>query len=398
MEGSSKDKGKEKGAMRLSREGSIVGLSRGGGGAMSSSDGSHHPSLMAIAARRTSDSFGRADLFRSQEVFFPPGLKKGSVLEQSIGTMTALKDLSWVIRRFEEELRQNPDYPVAVAAITILTEVIKVSKAHTMYEVQLELREAAIQLQKCSTSISLSSGCALFTLFVTRTVENITDFEKCKSRLIERGESFREKALLSRSKIGALADRFMHDGLVVLTHGFSRVVLAVLLRAQSFHKHFTVVVSESRPDAVGTLTARRLQEAGIPVTLTTDNAVAHIMHRINFVLVGAEAVVENGGIVSRIGTYGLSILAKELKKPFYVAAESFKFTRLYPTSQSDLPDSKRVQKPLVPCPGAETLPAEVNVENPMVDYTPPQYITLLFTDLGVLTPSAISDELIKLYY
>lgn len=36
-------------------------------------------------------------------------------------------------------------------------------------------------------------------------------------------------------------------------------------------------------------------------------------------------------------------------------------------------------------------------EHPLVDYTPPSYITLLFTDLGVLTPSAVSDELIKLY-
>lgn len=35
--------------------------------------------------------------------------------------------------------------------------------------------------------------------------------------------------------------------------------------------------------------------------------------------------------------------------------------------------------------------------HPHIDYTPPQYITLLFTDLGVLTPSAVSDELIKLY-
>ena len=35
--------------------------------------------------------------------------------------------------------------------------------------------------------------------------------------------------------------------------------------------------------------------------------------------------------------------------------------------------------------------------HPVVDYTPPSYITLLFTDLGVLTPSAVSDELIKLY-
>ncbi len=36
-------------------------------------------------------------------------------------------------------------------------------------------------------------------------------------------------------------------------------------------------------------------------------------------------------------------------------------------------------------------------EHPLVDYTPPALVTLLFTDLGILTPSAVSDELIKLY-
>ena len=37
------------------------------------------------------------------------------------------------------------------------------------------------------------------------------------------------------------------------------------------------------------------------------------------------------------------------------------------------------------------------VDNPPFDYTPAEYITLLVTDLGILTPSAVSDELIKLY-
>jgi translation initiation factor eIF-2B subunit alpha len=35
--------------------------------------------------------------------------------------------------------------------------------------------------------------------------------------------------------------------------------------------------------------------------------------------------------------------------------------------------------------------------SPQLDYTPPHYITLLFTNFGALTPSAVSDELIKLY-
>ncbi|PNH02744.1 Translation initiation factor eIF-2B subunit alpha [Tetrabaena socialis] len=37
------------------------------------------------------------------------------------------------------------------------------------------------------------------------------------------------------------------------------------------------------------------------------------------------------------------------------------------------------------------------VINPSRDYTPPQWISLLVTDLGVLTPAAVSDELIQLY-
>jgi translation initiation factor eIF-2B subunit alpha len=43
------------------------------------------------------------------------------------------------------------------------------------------------------------------------------------------------------------------------------------------------------------------------------------------------------------------------------------------------------------------LPRSIAVDNPSRDYTPPHCISLLVTDLGVLTPAAVSDELIQLY-
>ena len=43
------------------------------------------------------------------------------------------------------------------------------------------------------------------------------------------------------------------------------------------------------------------------------------------------------------------------------------------------------------------IPDGVEIETSARDYTPPQYLTLLLTDLGVLTPSVVSDELIQLY-
>ena len=51
------------------------------------------------------------------------------------------------------------------------------------------------------------------------------------------------------------------------------------------------------------------------------------------VLVGAEAVMENGGIVNKLGTYQIAVCAKACDKPLYVAAESYKFARLYPLTQ-----------------------------------------------------------------
>merc|ERR1712232_317869 len=70
------------------------------------------------------------------------------------------------------------------------------------------------------------------------------------------------------------------------------------------------------------------------------------MEKVDLVIVGAEGVVENGGIVNKLSTLTLAMSAKELGKPFYVAAESYKFTRLYPLNQSDLPDFPLVKPPL----------------------------------------------------
>ncbi len=43
------------------------------------------------------------------------------------------------------------------------------------------------------------------------------------------------------------------------------------------------------------------------------------------------------------------------------------------------------------------MPPNAVIDNPSRDYTPPSFISLLITDLGVLTPAAVSDELIQLY-
>jgi translation initiation factor eIF-2B subunit alpha len=68
------------------------------------------------------------------------------------------------------------------------------------------------------------------------------DLVMSKAWLIERGNTFAETSLKARAKIAELGECFIRDGSVVMTHGNSRVVLALLQRAAAQGKHFSVVV------------------------------------------------------------------------------------------------------------------------------------------------------------
>lgn len=48
------------------------------------------------------------------------------------------------------------------------------------------------------------------------------------------------------------------------------------------------------------------------------------MDEIDMVFVGADGVVESGGIINMMGTYQIALVAKSMNKPVYVAAESYK--------------------------------------------------------------------------
>ncbi len=237
--------------------------------------------------------------------------------------------------------------------------------------------------------------------------------------------------------------------------------MQVLLKAaRRYNKRINVYVTEARASGLGMKTYEELTEAGIPCTVILDSAVAYIISKVDLVLTGAEGVVESGGILNALGTYQIALIAKAANKPFYACAESFKFLRLFPLSQDDLPVPRRniLNFPSNTVPLAEAkpdradaLPSDTTVEskhiekrvegyhhprlmtaemleaNPavsvscqagifgqqnrlmastdahalpthtQVDYTLPHLITFLLTDSGVLTPSGVGDNLLAVY-
>ncbi|KAL3351861.1 hypothetical protein AABB24_020109 [Solanum stoloniferum] len=289
--------------------------------------------------------------------------------------------------------RKQPDLAEAVAAIRALASVIRSSEATTMMELEIELKKASDSLKSWDkTSISLTAGCDLFMRYVTRTSAlEYEDFNSAKSRLLERAEKFGEISYKARKIIAMLSQEFIFDGCTILVHGFSRVVFEVLKTAAQNRKNFRVLCTEGRPDRSGLRLSNELAKLDVPVKLLIDSAVAYSMDEVDMVFVGADGVVESGGVINMMGTYQIALVAKSMNKPVYVAAESYKFARLYPLDQKDMVPALR------PIDFGVPIPSKVEVETSARDYTPPQYLTLLFTDLGVLTPSVVSDELIQLY-
>ena len=109
------------------------------------------------------------------------------------------------------------------------------------------------------------------------------------------------------------------------------------------------------------------------------------MGKVDMVLVGAQGVVENGGILNKMGTLQVAIVAKSYNKPLYVASESYKFARIFPLDQADLSwpgaakvpdevsDESKVQSSLhymkspIVCQTFDALP-----QRPALDFTPPE--------------------------
>lgn len=65
--------------------------------------------------------------------------------------------------------------------------------------------------------------------------------------------------------------------------------------------------------------------------------------------------------------------------------ESLKFIKEYPLSQGDVLKMLGMKE------------GELEIDKAEVDYTPPEFISLLFTDIGIFTPAAVSDELLQFF-
>ena len=195
-------------------------------------------------------------------------------------------------------------------------------------------------------------------------------------------------------KIGENGETLLQDGSCVITHcnagGLATAdygtALAVIFAATENDKNIHVYADETRPLLQGSrLTAWELKEADIDVTLICDNMAAHIMKRkkVDCVIVGADRIAANGDAANKIGTYSLSIAAKEHNIPFYVAAPVSTFD-LGIASGDEIPIEERDPGEVTRVLGKKIAPDGIKVFNPAFDVTPANNIAAIITEKGII--------------
>ncbi len=173
--------------------------------------------------------------------------------------------------------------------------------------------------------------------------------------------------------------------------------LAPLYLAKEQGWNLSVFACETRPLLQGArLTTWELQQAGIAVTLITDNMVAHTIQtkEVDAIIVGCDRVARNGDVANKIGTFGLALQAKALGIPFYVAAPLSTIDVNTPTG-SEIPIEERSSEEITHLDGKQIAPLGTNVYNPAFDVTPHAFITAIITEYGIFNQNNI-EQLIDL--
>jgi len=163
--------------------------------------------------------------------------------------------------------------------------------------------------------------------------------------------------------------------------------LGVIRATRESGKNIKVIATETRPVQQGSrLTAFELKHDGFDVSLIPDTAVGYSMANglVDKVVVGADRIVRTGHVFNKIGTYQIATMAKQHEIPFYVAAPLSTFDMK--SNPEDVVIEMRNASEVTGIGDKKTAPDGINVINPAFDMTPPELITAIITEKGILKP------------
>ncbi|MHA1266246.1 MAG: S-methyl-5-thioribose-1-phosphate isomerase [Candidatus Helarchaeota archaeon] len=220
--------------------------------------------------------------------------------------------------------------------------------------------------------------------------------QELKAKIIEEAHQIAREDFEINKAMGEQGATLIKDGFNILTHcnagelatsGEYGTAIGVIKVAWEQGKKIHVYADETRPRLQGArLTAFELQQNKIPVTVITDNMAGWLMYqgKIDCVIVGADRILRTGHVTNKIGTHSVAILANHYHIPFYVAAPKSTFD--LEKDYTEVVIEERDKREVTHIGSFQITPTGVEVINPAFDITPPEFVTAIITEKGILYP------------
>ncbi|RMZ87586.1 hypothetical protein DV736_g5179, partial [Chaetothyriales sp. CBS 134916] len=268
-----------------------------------------------------------------------------------------------VVAHYNNSIKSNPSLPLPIAAIEALVALLTHTPLTTVSEtLALIDAQCLILRQSAPNPIPISAGTDLFQRYLVASFQQRsavsslqTDFSTLRAKLVATSKLFTSKAKNAGQQVAVNFLPFVVD----------------------------------------------------------DGLFSAVQRQSSVLVLSCHAVFSNGALLTPLGSYMLALTAREAGIPVYCTVESFNFVRSYPLS-SDGAELKRlgVKQDVLqlrgrgfPCAKqdknsekqgeAKTLTQE---DDNMVEIVPAALITALVTENGIMAPSSVSEELIKLWF
>lgn len=277
------------------------------------------------------------------------------------------------------------------------------SKATSKDELIGFLEKAAVTLNTRPTAVNLTWATARM-LKVAKAAEGTAD-EIVKTLIEEAKEIAEEDVRMCRSlgehaleviKAGYTIQTICNAGSLATVY-WGTVGAVVRVAHEKYNGDLKVYAAETRPRQQGArLTVYEFMEDGIDTTLITDGMIGTVFRegRVDCCVVGADRILRTGHVINKIGTYTMAITAKHHNIPFYSVAPISTVDMV--TNPEDVVIEERDPDEIRVINGIPVTVPTAKVYNPAFDMTPPELVTAIITDKGIV--KSPTEEKMRVMY
>jgi translation initiation factor eIF-2B subunit delta len=294
--------------------------------------------------------------------------------------------MDWIESKIEAiaQDRRHGAAQLAGRAVEVLATLCRRGRTSTPQDLVRQVITAALRLARIRPSMApIHNWSLLFARRFSDLTRKVSSLEELRRQGVELGEEIRAEQQSLLWQLVESARPLLAACRSLVTLSYSSTVEAIL--RQALPRETTLTIAESRPLLEGRRLFTMLLESHPSLRMVTDAQLGLAVPDADLVLVGADSILSDLGVVNKTGTYLAALVARAHHRGFYVAADTFKIQATVASSTGVLESRS----------GKEVWPRYAgSCDNLYFDITPGHLVSGFVTELGILDGPRMGEQIV----